>query len=358
MKTLPTLTLATVLALGGFLTLWQADYLAAQPQPEKPAAPAETAPAATESPAAADPEEQAKAAQQQLRDAITKVKTYKSISAKIQLNLNLVNYGFAGEGKYLVAPKNKMLYEIVVQLPNTTGRLLEVCDGEILYTRHEILPKGTTLPDAGKDKKEKEKNDKEKVKEKNKVDLLQPEVSVTRRNVTTILEHLERQPDPNIHQMWVVELGLGGLPALLASIDKAMVFKSLKPDTVRGQKVTVIEGTWTRSQREVWIQKGQKELPQLVPDLARISIDQETGFPLRIVFLKPIPDSKGLRTMVSVDFLDVALNQPIDDKQFVYKYDGLAAQELTEAIIGQIQQAAQAAEQGQPEKTNLPGANQ
>lgn len=330
MKTLPTLTLSALLAAVGVCGLWQAEILSAQP-PEKTeakaAAGAEDTPAPT-SEAASDVNPQ-----EFLRTSVDRLKTYKWITSKVVLSLNLMNYGFAGEGEYIVGPENRMRYEIKIELPHTTGRLLEVSDGEILYTRHEILPKSSQKKDTKPAGKEKDKA---------RVDLLKPEITVTRRNVKTILSHLQRQPDPNLYQRWIVDLGFGGLPALMASLDKSMEFTTARNDTVRGHTVTVLEGTWTDAQRNVWMSQGQTELPPIVPDLCRIAFDQETRFPLRVVFLKRIPDSKGLRTMVTLDFVDVKLDEPVDAAIFTYKEDlDHPARELTEAVIDEIQRAGQ-----------------
>jgi outer membrane lipoprotein-sorting protein len=78
-------------------------------------------------------------------------------------------------------------------------------------------------------------------------------------------------------------------------------------------------------------------LPAFVPDAVRVYLDRETGFPLRFLYLKKIPNRDVQRAMLTFDFLDVAINQPIDPNEFLYEPPtGVQPVELTNFFLDQL----------------------
>jgi hypothetical protein len=68
--------------------------------------------------------------------------------------------------------------------------------------------------------------------------------------------------------------------------------------------------------------RGTPGLLALLPDSVRLSIDRETGVPLRIVYLKKMPGRDVSRSMLTLDLLDVELDQPINSSEFNYEPPG------------------------------------
>jgi hypothetical protein len=249
---------------------------------------------------------------------------YATIQARIVETVAVFERSYKAEGRYLQtglrANDWHMRLELVLKVGDSEGSLLEVCDGDVLWTSSQL--------DAGRKSAKKSEKDKK-------------EHTITRRNVTRILaaaRNVSEQAETGL----IRELGLGGLPALLASIEREMTLGDVKEETLRDRPVLVIQATWT----DEFLEKMRNPhaprdsavlLPPFVPDAARIHIDRETGFPLRITYLKKIPNRDVQRASVVLDFLDVELDQPIDKREFAYEPPtGEKVVELTQMFLDQL----------------------
>ena len=221
-----------------------------------------------------------------------------------------------------------MRLELVVKIGKSEGALLEVCDGEVLWTRLEIDQSGKQEKKAPKD------------------------LTLTRRNISEIMSAARKLGDAKIEDQIVVDMGLGGVPALIAAIQQDMVFETTKEGTLRERPVSVVHGTWSDAFAQR-LRGGQQPtapggpagatpgipsvLPAFVPDAVRIYVDRETGFPHRIMYLKKLVGREVHKPMVTLDFLDVVLNQPISQQEFDYQPpDGVTPEELTKLIVDKI----------------------
>lgn len=244
-----------------------------------------------------------------LKKAREKLLTYTSIRTHITEKVEIGPKPFIITGNYLQGKDLKLRLEFQVQSQNSAGKpvgtLLEICDGQVLWTEHTI--KGTSR--------------------------------VTRRDVQAILQQAQLNPQAQSN-MLVAELGLGGLQGLLASIQKNMNFVSVAERTISGKTLTVLNGVWKDEFLAQW--KGGApaapvELPAYVPDGVRIYLDQDTLFPRRIVYLKKTQDS--LQSMVTLNFSKVTLNSPIPETEFAYEPpDGVFPVDITKQYLQQLNQ--------------------
>src|SRR5262245_234196 len=246
-----------------------------------------------------------------------------SVSATVVETISLFDKSYKAEGKYLqkISPRPNqwnMRLELRIQLGESAGSLLEVCDGQVLWTRTEI--------DFGKKRDRRDRK----------------ETSLTRRNVAEIMSAARRLGDPKTETSLIASFGLGGLPALLAAIEQDMKFSpEIKEETLRDRPVVVISGTWTDAfaskLRAPGAQGAPSLLPAYVPDSVRVLVDRETGFPLQVLYLKKLPGRKASRPMLTLDFLDVALNEPINSSEFDYEPpDNVKPVELTKAFVDML----------------------
>lgn len=133
-----------------------------------------------------------------------------------------------------------------------------------------------------------------------------------------------------------------------------MKFSTLKEESLRSRPVYLIQGTWNDDAAKRWLGDPTKRpkdaaLPMFVPDEVRISLDRETGFPLRVQYLKKMPDRDLMRPMLTLDFLDVALNEPIDPREFQYEPpDRVTPVELTPMYLDQLKPLTAPAVPAQP----------
>lgn len=271
-----------------------------------------------------------------------------SIRAKVVETIEMAGKRITATGRYLQQGKLRMHLEFEVKMGKTTGTLLEVCDGEILYTRHMV-----SGPEDAEGNAQSTKGN---------------STRLTRRNVKEILALAEEHGVPAIDGL-EAEMGLGGLAGLLAALQKTMVFDVLQDETIDDQNVWMIQGKWTQEMFDRWAppqppaeeqpqseegegeekqpkEQPKRELPPLIPDVVRIYLDRQTGFPLKIQYLKKVPGRKIARPLVTLAFRDIELNTPIDESEFVFvPPETPRPQDITAIYRNRIQAEAQRAAQ-------------
>lgn len=236
------------------------------------------------------------AAEKLLRDARDRLYATKSVRARFVERANIGARRFAGEGTYLsgVFPALKLQYR--VQIGDSEGELVEVCDGNVLRTSKVIRP-----IDGDSD---------------------EPTFSQwTRKDIAKILtaSHQEGTPEAAVLQ---AELSLGGVPTLLASIEQTMIFDTFREQIWKGRPTTVIEGRWRPDILAQFSQQmgaAAQSMAQLRPDRVRLYIDKDTLFPNRILYRKLASrDPEFYVTLMSIEFDDVQLDQGVGPEEFRY----------------------------------------
>ncbi len=289
--------------------------LSAADDPAKPAAPPEGAKpkdAPPESPkkaadgAKAKPESpEAKAA---LSSAREKLLGFHSIRAKIVETVAVGDRRFKAEGSYVQGSALKLRLEFKVTSQSSTGSILEVCDGQVLWSRYTI---GDSL-------------------------------RISRRDVQQILD-AARAATKAPNAMAVAELGLGGLPSLLASIDESMTFHTLRDDEIDDQRFKVLEGGWNQQFLDSWKAANPKSPDKLadhIPDAVRIYLDAATYAPRRILYLKWDDEKQVNRPMVTVDFVDLVLNAPVSNDEFYFvPPDNVTPEDITPMYLERLRPA-------------------
>jgi hypothetical protein len=240
-----------------------------------------------------------------LEQARQRLLRYQSLKAKLVETVALTNRRFIVNGSYLQGSGAdlKLRLEFATKLGETEGTLLEVCDGQVLWTRHHI----------GSD------------------------VRISRRDVRQILQ--AAAANGYTDNLLTVELGFGGLPGLLASIEQSMQFDQWREDTADGQKLVVIEGGWKPQMLSMWQGKNPKApLPDYVPSRIRLNFDSESLFPRRVLYLRRNAENR-LRPLVSLDFSEIETDIAIPAEKFKFvPPDGVFPEDLTAQFVKQIEQ--------------------
>ena len=290
----------------------------------QPKSPAETKSQAEPEPAAnstAEPTDED--GRQILRNSRKRMRAYSSIRAQIAETVSLGDHSFTAKGSYLQGQNLQLRLEFSLEYGGNQGSLLEICDGQLLWTRHDI---------AG-------------------------EVHITRRDVRQILDAAQATASPR--QLVIADLGLGGLPGLLAAIDDYMILDRVVRETIDGRPVAMVEGTWNSQFQAGFKGKNAKAddpLPPLVPDMIRIYFDQETEFPRRIAFLKQVPGRKIHKPTLTLDFTRLVLDKPINEGDFLFvPPDTPRPEDVTELFIQRIKGSGRSAAAGPPAAAGAAG---
>jgi hypothetical protein len=229
-----------------------------------------------------------------------------SIRARIEERVSIGGRKFRLEGSYLQGTDLRLRLELKVISEKPQGRiegsLLEVCNGTILWAAYHV----------GK------------------------ETRITRRDVSQILNASKTNGQINFS---TVELGLGGLPALLASLDRWMKFETVTQEEIKGKKFIVLAGAWKEARRKELLEKMSKQhLPEHVPDSVRVYFEPDLLFPRRIEFLKR--RGEKFEPLAEIDLLDIGINGPTDEHQFEYAPpDGARPIDVTTEYVQQLLKA-------------------
>lgn len=238
-----------------------------------------------------------------LRRARTALFNYETLQAKLTQRANLGTYHFTADGSYSSASGFRSRLQYNVELGEMEGHFTEVSDGQILHTRREVGPKKSAGKNAG---------------------ALQ--IDLARRDIQKILQETQKQleqPEPRASQaMQAAEIGIGGLPAILASLERVFFFDSVKNDAVNGQPVKVIQGR-SNPTRVSELVGGLgaigPQVSQFLPEVVRITLQAETLFPQKIQYLKLVnPENNVYEALLSIEFTEVVINQPLPGREFTY----------------------------------------
>lgn len=239
---------------------------------------------------------------------------HQSIRAEVRQTVSIGNEQFKIGGEYISAGQKLKVNYSVLPDQGAKGQMMEVCDGKDLWSMQ-------SLPDLYR---------------------------VTHRNVQQILAARMAMPQNAVTESAArVELGLGGVAALLASLERTMTFDQMKQEEGGNSPRTVVQGHWkpqylTQFAKEK--KNGEEILPPYFPDRVRLYVNSKTLFPERIVYLKKQPQKSNFVPLVNLEFLNVQFDAPISDDTFVFMVpDGINVEEVTQQYIDRMQPPAAAA---------------
>jgi len=321
MKKLPTLTIALVLlGAGGFQI---ASALRAD-SPQSVSKEKKNSETLQEEPVAKNNTE----AVELIRQARNQLFEKQSVQAGISEVVTLGDYKLKMSGSYLSAAGFRYRLEYQVELGDLQGNFLEVCDGQVLHTRRQIgearpSPTSVTTPE---------------------VELSRRDIQKIRREAMGIKETV--QGDALADALRAAEIGIGGLPAVLASLERSMNFTGVHPETIDGREFLMVEGSWKKDRQErllMGLGSARNQVAGFMPDLVRVYLVKETLFPEKFLYLKQTDaDSKSYQPLVAIEFLNVTLDQPVPERQFVYVAPpGVEEKDETAAFVEAMRQTAE-----------------
>ena len=226
-----------------------------------------------------------------LKEARQRLLERGSVQAKLRETVRMGGRSFEAEGDYVAGPFPKLRLSFRVNSGAVSAEILEICDGQILWTVQKL----TTS--------EREK----------------PEEQVARTVLADIQEAWDQTPKSPETDL-IAGMGVGGLSSLLAALQRSMTFEAVKELEADGSRYKVIQGRWKEPVLERYRSGDEDaELPVYVPDHVRIYFDAETSFPTRILYLKETePGSRKFSALVSLEFRDVVLDGVVSDDLFYY----------------------------------------
>lgn len=224
--------------------------------------------------------------------------------AKIVQKLSFPNRTLTAKGEILRGMKYRMRLEFEVQSGATTGKLIQVCNGDKLWTERRV-------------------ND------------------VTRLTVQDVREILSKVgPDPLRENLVIAEMGLGGITSLLASLERTMNFGKPQSVVIDGEELFRVDGKWNAEflAKAKASTEAVQGMPDYIPDGARVYFDRD-DFPRRIQYLKKEAKHDVLKPIVTLDFLDVEWLTEDEVKPSAFDYqppERVFPEDVTKTYVDQL----------------------
>ncbi len=260
---------------------------------------------------AADPQHARAAAL--ISDARERLRSYASIRADLLETMLVGNRRYQAEGSYLQGSDRqvRLSYKIALQStgsdsPPIEGSLLEVSDGNIAQTSYKI----------GKEER------------------------ITRRDLKQIYEALAKSSPPGA-ELEATRLGFGGIPSLLASFERSLIFDEVVEEEISGTRYLVLKGSWTADAVKRFRSKDDQPLPGYLPDRVWLYLDEATLFPRRVFYLKVFEER--LNPLMTLDFQNIRTNVPVSSEEFFFVAPkDVVVEDITQQMIQEIRSAAAA----------------
>jgi len=166
-------------------------------------------------------------------------------------------------------------------------------------------------------------------------------VRVTRRNLKDILDAAATVSGYDANNV-AMDLGVGGLRALVSRLQASMVFAPVKVVKAGERSLLEVSGRWSdRVRREVFgLPEGTfVDSRPFVPEYVRVYVDRETMLLRRIQFLKHSSDpaQKLARPLLTLDLRNLKVNEAVDESIFTFTPPENAREEdQTENVINAI----------------------
>lgn len=258
-----------------------------------------------------------------VRQAEATLQRHYTVSARVKQTAHLFGHEVIGLGEYSEQRSNQGLrFRLELKVRTTNDKqasgLLQICDGRYLWNYRKL--RGAE--------------------------------SLTCVDSALVQQRLEEQGKQTVQLLdsWP---GLGGLPKLMRSFDKAFVFG--KPEGVELQDdfpAWKVEGRWRPEmlaravpEHKEAIEKGRgvalEDLPQHLPNCVVLFLGKEDLFPYSIFYYRlngktnEVKASPNDPQMVVITMMNVRFNQAIHAAQFVYK-PGLKYEDDTEEMLEKL----------------------
>jgi hypothetical protein len=270
------------------------------------------------------------AATKVVEEAIAKLASYSSIQTDLRESVVMGTRRFVATGKYTQGSDNQLRLTLEIQpIENTASVVTEDKKKAVRPKKKDSIQKPASVTQI---------SDGRMLWTEWKTDDV---ARVERRDLQEIAKAVEGDERWKSPEQLMADLGLGGVPALLTSLQKRMVFQGVRDQEVDGKPFVVVQGRWNEDQLKRFNAKDPDPiLPPHMPEYVRVFFEKPTMFPRRIMFLKrhPVAQQRLARPMVTLDLTNVKLNGVVDPDLFRFSGDSKDQNDTTEEFINALKQ--------------------
>jgi hypothetical protein len=268
--------------------------------------------------------------------AIVAVDSQSSVHLQLRQRINMFGQQLVGNGVYQQSgqgEERRLRLDLKVNVANQSTSMQQVCSGRFLYIRRDF---GSTN-------------------------------HLGRVDLRRIREAVDQAPttDGNldVSQQWML---LGGMPQLLARLEKNFQFTAPEQAMLENTPVLVVDGYWQPQallallpEHQDAINAGKpidaKALSGQLPTQIRLVVRRTDNFPLRIEYLRSGKAAEPnqpppLTTIMAMEFYDIRTGGHIDPLTFVYNPGNQEVADHTDVYLRSLglKETRQATREEQP----------
>ena len=249
-----------------------------------------------------------------VQQAIQRLASHDTLTAKISLSSALFGESLVATGQYLQGPREsrRLRLELKVKLGDKACSLQQVSDGQAIWIQQTTLTQSRL----------------------SRVDV---------QRAVTGLQQAGFRPGVDV-------LALGGLPALIDSLNRSFEFQSVRAEKLGNIPTFVVSGVWKPTalvqlmpDQKAAIEAGQPadlgRLPVYAPNQVEIFIGRDDLFTYQVDYVcaaKVDQHRDSDQVLARVKFVDVHFDTPIDPTQFVYQARDTVPVDDTEVYLQRL----------------------
>ncbi len=251
------------------------------------------------------------------------------ISAEVLQIIQTPTQSYRATGKYWQAPQSKSRLLVEMEIDKASGRILQVSNGQVIWSVREITSEADRANQAEKSETEKintekintEKINTEKINtEKLNTEKPQQRLQIERVDLQRLSDFAKATGVDETESRFAREMH-SGLPGLLSSLEARMDFRAVKQVSINQQPCIVLEGEWKAGTQENEFESefAANVFQQSRPDLVRLFIRESDLFPMRYLCLKQHPDRSGYYAQLAMELTEVTQLPNLDPSMFNYR---------------------------------------
>lgn len=236
--------------------------------------------------------------------AIAKIESLTQFRCDVRQVTEMLGYRFTADGQYAIGPEYRMLYELKVQLTDTTGTIKEVCDGRTHWQNQKIFDEQQLV----------------------KIDL---------KKMLPILDNSKFNKD--LRDSLIRRLGFSGMVPLMKGLRESQQFETYDEEMLDDKPVYLLHGQWREDVINQASFRGQQlslaNLPPFMPNKSSVWIGREDGW-LYKVELESTKKVLGSTTKITLEFLDPQIGVELPESLFIFEPPaGVRALDQTDAMF-------------------------